>query len=56
MTFVALGLTSLSMIIHVAANGIISLFLWLGNSPSHIYTYIFIYHIFIYLFVDGQIA
>ena len=40
--FVSLCLTSLSMIIfgsiHVAANGIISFFLWLSNSPLYIYT------------------
>ena len=42
MIFVFLCLTSLSMIvsrsIHVAANGIISFFLWLSNIPLYICT------------------
>ena len=52
MVFVFVWLTSLSMIIsrsiHVAANGIISFFLWLSN----ILLYIYIYHIF---FIDSTV-
>ena len=38
--------------IHVAANGIISFFLWLSNMPLYIY----MYHIFIHSFVDGHLG
>ena len=54
MIFVFLWLTSLSMTvsgsIHVAANGIISFFLWPSNIPLYVYIYIFITSsLFIYL-------
>ena len=58
MIFVFVWLISLTMImsrsIHVAANGIISLFLWLSNIPLYMW---YIYHIFfIHLSVDGHLG
>ena len=58
MIFVFLWLTSLSKIIssstHVAANSIISFFLWMSNIPLHIY--IIISSLFIHLSMDIEVS